>query len=45
MDLAYPARRAWYWPIHRALKRYDAVRVRHGWWAPNAELMRLIKGQ
>jgi hypothetical protein len=30
--------------VHRAARRF-AVNVRRGWWAPNAELLRLIRGE
>jgi hypothetical protein len=44
MDRVYmPPRRRWYWPIHRALKKYG-VQAGHGWWPPNAELMARIRG-
>jgi hypothetical protein len=36
-------RRPWYVPIYRAIGRYG-VRVRHGWWRANDELLENIKG-
>jgi hypothetical protein len=37
-------RRPWYVPIYRCLGRYGE-RVCHGWWRPNAALMKQIRGE
>jgi hypothetical protein len=44
VDWTYDGRRPWRWPIYRALHRYG-TNVRRGWWAPNPELLRQIKGE
>jgi hypothetical protein len=36
-------RHGWSWSVYRALYQY-AVRDRWGYWRPNGELMKLIKG-
>jgi hypothetical protein len=37
--------RPWRWPIYRALKRYGVPAGQRGWWRPNDELARLIRGE
>jgi hypothetical protein len=43
VEWSYIGRRAWRWPIYRALKRWGEPAGRRGYWQANSELRKLLK--